>query len=60
MKKHAYEKMLPGARLWTGDMEVERDALEQIRNVTQLPIPGGAGGCDARRCTWGKVRPSER
>jgi len=41
MKKHAYEKMLPGARLWTGDMEVERDALEQIRNVTQLPILAG-------------------
>jgi tRNA-splicing ligase RtcB len=36
-----YEKMLPGARLWTGDMEVEMDAIEQIRAVTQLPILAG-------------------
>jgi len=42
MKKHEYEKMLPGARLWTGDMEVEPDAIEQIRNVTRLPILAGA------------------
>ena len=41
MKKHDYEKVLPGARLWTGDMEVETDAIEQIRNVTQLPILAG-------------------
>jgi tRNA-splicing ligase RtcB (3'-phosphate/5'-hydroxy nucleic acid ligase) len=41
MKKHDYEKMLPGARLWTGDMEVETGAIEQIRNVTQLPILAG-------------------
>jgi tRNA-splicing ligase RtcB len=40
MKEH-YEKMLPGARLWTGDMEVEMDAIEQIRAVTQLPILAG-------------------
>ncbi|MEO8008519.1 MAG: hypothetical protein ABI728_08380, partial [Betaproteobacteria bacterium] len=40
MKAH-YEKMLPGARLWTGDMEVEMDAIEQIRNVTRLPILAG-------------------
>jgi len=40
MKEH-YEKMLPGARLWTGDMEVEMDAIEQIRNVTKLPILAG-------------------
>jgi len=33
--------MLPGARLWTGDMEIEADAIEQIRNVTQLPILAG-------------------
>jgi tRNA-splicing ligase RtcB (3'-phosphate/5'-hydroxy nucleic acid ligase) len=42
MKKHEYEKILPGARLWTGDMEVEPDAIEQIRNVTRLPILAGA------------------
>jgi hypothetical protein len=41
MKKLDYEKMLPGVRLWTGDMEVEMDAIEQIRNVTQLPILAG-------------------
>jgi tRNA-splicing ligase RtcB len=40
MKEH-YERMLPGARLWTGDMEVEQDAIEQIRNVTRLPILAG-------------------
>jgi tRNA-splicing ligase RtcB len=40
MKQH-YEKILPGARLWTGDMEVEPQAVEQIRKVTQLPILAG-------------------
>jgi tRNA-splicing ligase RtcB len=40
MKEH-YEKILPGARLWTGDMEVDQGALEQIRKVTQLPILAG-------------------
>lgn len=39
--KNRYEEMLPGARLWTGDMEVEADAIEQIRNVTMLPILAG-------------------
>ena len=42
MNKEHYESMLPGARLWTGDMEVEPDAIEQIRNVTRLPILAGA------------------
>ncbi len=32
---------LPNARLWTGALEVEPDALEQIRKVTQLPILAG-------------------
>jgi tRNA-splicing ligase RtcB (3'-phosphate/5'-hydroxy nucleic acid ligase) len=36
-----YEQMLPGARLWTGDLEVEAEAIEQIRNVTKLPILAG-------------------
>jgi tRNA-splicing ligase RtcB len=40
MKEH-YEKMLPGARLWTGALEMESEAIEQIRNVTQLPILAG-------------------
>jgi len=40
MNEH-YEKVLPGARLWTGNMEVEHGALEQIRNVTRLPILAG-------------------
>ncbi len=40
MKEH-YEKMLPGARLWTGGLEMEADAIEQIRNVTHLPILAG-------------------
>jgi tRNA-splicing ligase RtcB len=39
--KEKYESMLPGARLWTGAMEIETDALEQIRHVTQLPILAG-------------------
>jgi tRNA-splicing ligase RtcB len=41
MKNEDYEKILPGARLWTGDMDVEPDAIEQIRNVTRLPILAG-------------------
>jgi tRNA-splicing ligase RtcB (3'-phosphate/5'-hydroxy nucleic acid ligase) len=41
MRNEHYEKALPGARLWTGDMEVEAGALEQIRKVTQLPILAG-------------------
>ena len=40
MKQH-YEAMLPGARLWTGDLELEQEAIEQIRNVTRLPILAG-------------------
>ena len=32
---------LPGARLWTGDMEVEDQAIEQIRQVSELPILAG-------------------
>ncbi len=41
MRKHKYEQALPGARLWTGDMKVDAAALEQIRNVTRLPILAG-------------------
>ena len=40
LKAH-YEKMLPGTRLWTGDLEVEQDAIEQIRAVSKLPILAG-------------------
>lgn len=41
MHEH-YEKMLQGrARLWTGDMEVEHDAIEQIRKVASLPVIAG-------------------
>src|SRR5205809_428777 len=36
-----YQAVLPGARLWTGDMDVEDQAIEQIRQVTQLPILAG-------------------
>ncbi|HXS53654.1 MAG TPA: RtcB family protein [Usitatibacter sp.] len=36
-----YEELLPRARLWTGDLEVEPDALEQIRQVSELPILAG-------------------
>ncbi|HEX7606023.1 MAG TPA: RtcB family protein [Usitatibacter sp.] len=39
--KEQYEAMLPGARLWTGDLELEPDAIEQIRQVSQLPILAG-------------------
>ena len=39
--KEQYEKMLPGARLWTGGLELEMDAIEQIRAVSQLPILAG-------------------
>jgi len=40
MKEH-YERMLPGARLWTGGQELEMEAIEQVRNVTRLPILAG-------------------
>jgi len=41
MKNQTYERLLPGTRLWTGDMNLEADAIEQIRNVTRLPILAG-------------------
>ena len=34
MMKERYEKMLPGARLWTGALEMEAEAIEQ--NVERL------------------------
>ena len=39
--REQYESLLPGARLWTGELEMEPDAIEQIRQVTQLPILAG-------------------
>ncbi len=39
--KVEYEGVLPGARLWTGDLEIDAEAIEQIRGVTQLPILAG-------------------
>src|SRR5438477_7368780 len=33
--------MVENARFWTGSLEVEPQALAQIRNVTQLPILAG-------------------
>jgi tRNA-splicing ligase RtcB len=41
MLREHYERSLPGARLWTGDMELEHDVLEQVRKLTQLPILAG-------------------
>ena len=41
MLKHHYEQTLKGVRLWTGDMEVEQEALQQIRNISTLPILAG-------------------
>lgn len=35
------ERLLPAARLWTGDMPIEPEALEQIRQVSRLPILAG-------------------
>jgi tRNA-splicing ligase RtcB len=35
------EPALPGARLWTRGLDLEPDAIEQIRNVTKLPILAG-------------------
>jgi len=37
----SYERMLPRARLWTGDLPIEPDAVEQIRQVSELPILAG-------------------
>jgi tRNA-splicing ligase RtcB len=37
-----YGQMLGGkANFWTGDMEVEQEALKQITNITNLPILAG-------------------
>lgn len=37
-----YEQMLGGkAKFWTGDMPVEQEALDQIRNISNLPILDG-------------------
>jgi len=37
-----YEQMLGNkARFWTGNMEVEQEALDQVRNISQLPILAG-------------------
>jgi tRNA-splicing ligase RtcB (3'-phosphate/5'-hydroxy nucleic acid ligase) len=41
MLKSDYEQSLTRVRLWTGDMEVEPDALKQIRNLSMLPILAG-------------------
>jgi tRNA-splicing ligase RtcB len=41
LKKDEYEARLPGVRLWTGDMPVEEDAIEQLRKLSQLPILAG-------------------
>lgn len=37
-----YGQMLDNkAQFWTGEMEVEQEALDQVRNITRLPILGG-------------------
>jgi tRNA-splicing ligase RtcB len=41
MLKNHYEQSMQGVRLWTGDMEVEQQALQQIRNISTLPILAG-------------------
>ena len=41
MWKELYEKKLPEARLWTGELEVDESSIEQIRNVSKLPILAG-------------------
>lgn len=41
MLKNHYEQTMKGVRLWTGDMEVEQEALKQIRNISTLPILAG-------------------
>lgn len=42
LKNAMYESFFPGrARFWTGQMEVEQEALDQVRNISQLPILAG-------------------
>ena len=41
MLKNHYEQTLQGVRLWTGELEVEQEALQQIRNISTLPILAG-------------------
>ena len=41
-KKEIYNDAFSGkVKFWTGDMEVEQAALEQITNISQLPILAG-------------------
>jgi tRNA-splicing ligase RtcB len=41
-QREIYSQMLgEKAKFWTGDMEVEQEALEQIRRTSMLPILGG-------------------
>jgi tRNA-splicing ligase RtcB len=41
-QREKYSQMLgEKAKFWTGDMEVEQEALEQIRRTSMLPILGG-------------------
>lgn len=39
--KDYYEQTVKGVKFWTGDMEVEHSALNQLRNIAQLPILAG-------------------
>ncbi len=41
MLKNHYEQTMRGVRLWTGDMAIEPQALQQIRNIATLPILAG-------------------
>jgi tRNA-splicing ligase RtcB len=41
-KRDLYSQMLGGrAKFWTGDLDVEQEALNQVRNTTTIPILGG-------------------
>lgn len=41
MLKNHYEQTLTGVRLWTGDMDIEPEAIQQIRNIASLPVLAG-------------------
>lgn len=41
MLKNHYEQSMQGVRLWTGEMDIEPDAITQIRNIASLPVLAG-------------------
>lgn len=39
--KDYYNNTVKGVKFWTGEMEVEASALNQLRNISKLPVLAG-------------------